>query len=57
MINIYWKDCTVTYFEVTLIVENLLININHFPLDKNKKYAPFDLVVNYGTKFHQMVRH
>ena len=41
-------------FKITLM-ESLLINRDHPPLNKNKKSLPLELFDSYGTKFHHMI--
>ena len=43
-------------FKVTLM-ESLLINGDHPPLNKNKQSLPLELFDSYGTKFHNMISH
>ena len=41
-------------FNVTLM-ESLLIDRDHPPLNKNKQYLPLELFDNLGTNFHHMI--
>ena len=41
-------------FKVTLM-ESLLINRDHPPLNKNKQSLPLELFDSYGAKFHHMI--